>query len=90
MSADLSFYIVTLVVYAAVAVIGCWGLELQYSDTGLLNLSYIVSVAVGGYTVALLSLGPPEADGGTVVQEYFWARRCRSRCRSSARRWPAC
>jgi len=72
MSADLSFYIVTLVVYAAVAVIGCWGLELQYSDTGLLNLSYIVSVAVGGYTVALLSLGPPETGGGTVVQEYFW------------------
>lgn len=72
MSADLSFYIVTLVVYAAVAVIGCWGLELQYSDTGLLNLSYIVSVAVGGYTVALLSLGAPEAEGGTVVQEYFW------------------
>lgn len=72
MSADLSFYIVTLVVYAAVAVIGCWGLELQYSDTGLLNLSYIVSVAVGGYTVALLSLGPPEAEGGTVVQEYVW------------------
>jgi branched-chain amino acid transport system permease protein len=59
MSTDLSFYIVTLVVYAAVAVIGCWGLELHYSDTGLLNLSYIVSVAVGGYTVAL-------------VQEYFW------------------
>jgi branched-chain amino acid transport system permease protein len=72
MSTDLSFYIVTLVVYAAVAVIGCWGLELQYSDTGLLNLSYIVSVAVGGYTVALLSLGRPETEGGTVVQEYFW------------------
>lgn len=72
MSTDLSFYIVTLVVYAAVAVIGCWGLELQYSDTGLLNLSYIVSVAVGGYTVALLSLGAPENEGGTLVQEYFW------------------
>ncbi|MDY6996015.1 MAG: branched-chain amino acid ABC transporter permease [Actinomycetota bacterium] len=72
MSSDLSFYIVTLLVYAAVAIIGCWGLEIQYSDTGLLNLSYIVSVAVGGYAVALLSLGPPEADGTTVVQEYFW------------------
>ncbi len=72
MSTDLSFYIVTLVVYATVAVIGCWGLELHYSDTGLLNLSYIVSVAVGGYTVALLSLGAPESGGGTLVQEYFW------------------
>ncbi len=50
--------------------VGGW--SLQYSDTGLLNLSYIVSVAVGGYTVALLSLGPPETGGGTVVQEYFW------------------
>ncbi|GAA1675937.1 branched-chain amino acid ABC transporter permease [Mycolicibacterium murale] len=72
MSADLSFYIVTLLVYASVAVIGCWGLDVQYSDTGLLNLSYIVSVAVGGYAVALLSLGPPEDETGTVVQEYFW------------------
>jgi branched-chain amino acid transport system permease protein len=72
MSTDFSFYIVTLLVYGAVAVIGCWGLDVQYSDTGLLNLSYIVSVAVGGYAVALLSLGPPEDEGGTVVQEYFW------------------
>lgn len=72
MSADLSFYVVTLVVYAAVAVIACWGLDVQYSDTGLLNLSYIVSVAVGGYAVALLSLGPPETESGNLVQEYFW------------------
>lgn len=72
MSSDLTFYLVTLLVYGAVAVIGCWGLDIQYSDTGLLNLSYIVSVAVGGYAVALLSLGPPEDETGTVVQEYFW------------------
>jgi branched-chain amino acid transport system permease protein len=72
MSTDLSFYVVTLVVYASVAIIGCWGLDVQYSDTGLLNLSYIVSVAVGGYAVALLSLGPPEDETGTMVQEYFW------------------
>jgi branched-chain amino acid transport system permease protein len=72
MSSDVVFYLVTLLVYGAVAVIGCWGLDIQYSDTGLLNLSYIVSVAVGGYAVALLSLGPPEDETGTVVQEYFW------------------
>ena len=72
MSSDLTFYLVTLLVYGAVAVIGCWGLDIQYSDTGLLNLSYIVSVAVGGYAVALLSLGPPEDETGTVVQESFW------------------
>ena len=72
MSADFSFYVVTILVYAAAAVIACWGLDIQYSDTGLLNLSYIVSVAVGGYAVALLSLGPPETGGSTVAQEYFW------------------
>ena len=72
MSTDLSFYLVTIIVYSAVAVISCWGLDVQYSDTGLLNLSYIVSVAIGGYTVALLSLGAPEHGGSTIVQEYFW------------------
>lgn len=72
MSPETQFYLTTLIVYAAVALIACWGLDLHYSDTGLLNLSYIVSHAAGAYTAALLMVGPREAGGETLVQEYFW------------------
>lgn len=72
MSPETQFYVTTLIVYAAVALIACWGLDLQFSDTGLLNLSFIVSHAAGAYTAALLSLGPPTSGGETLSQEYFW------------------
>jgi ABC-type branched-subunit amino acid transport system permease subunit len=72
MSPDTQYYVTLLLVYASVAAIACWGLDIQFGDTGILNFSFILSHAVGAYTVALLTLGPPETGGETLTQEYFW------------------
>jgi branched-chain amino acid transport system permease protein len=72
MNPETQFYVTTLIVYAAVAVIACWGLDLHFGDTGLLNLSFIVSHAAGAYAAALLTLGPPDDGGETLTQQYFW------------------
>lgn len=75
MSSDVQFYIVTLLVYACVAVISCWGLDLQFGDNGILNFAFIVFQAAGAYTAALLMLGPVESGTLGNVQEYIWGAR---------------
>ncbi|MEX0629608.1 MAG: branched-chain amino acid ABC transporter permease [Chloroflexota bacterium] len=54
------FYIATLIVLYAVTLIAAFGLNLQYGVTGILNFGYAVPIGVGGYTAALLTLGPPQ------------------------------
>ncbi len=41
-----------------------WGLNLQFGVGGVANLAYVVVVAAGAYTYAVLTLGPPAASGG--------------------------
>jgi len=57
-SVAVQFYVTTLLVYLAVDIIACWGLNLQYGVTGILNFAYIVFQAAGAYTAAVLTLGP--------------------------------
>jgi len=71
-SAEVQFYLVILLVYGCVALISCWGLDLQFGDTGILNFAFIVFQAVGAYTAALLTLGPVETGVFGKMQEYFW------------------
>jgi branched-chain amino acid transport system permease protein len=63
MSDALQFYISTVLVYLAVDVIACWGLNLQFGVAGLLNFAFIVFQAAGAYTAAILTLGPQEKTG---------------------------
>ncbi|MEV7648218.1 branched-chain amino acid ABC transporter permease [Arthrobacter sp. NPDC089319] len=72
MSADIQYYVALIVVFACVAAISCWGLDVHFGHTGILNFAFITSHAVGAYTVALLTLGAPEAEGGIPGQAYFW------------------
>lgn len=60
----LEFYLVVLLVYFGTDLIATWGLNLQFGVTGVLNLSYIVVVAVGAYVYAVFTLGPSSANGG--------------------------
>ena len=69
MSPAWQFYIATVLIYLAVDVIGCLGLNLQYGYTGILNFAYIAFVAIGGYTYAVLTLGP-QPQGS--FQRYFF------------------
>lgn len=65
----MTYYVLTLCVYVVVAAIACWGLNLQFGETGVLNFAYILFVAAGAYTASVLSLGHPNAAS---YQNYFW------------------
>jgi len=53
-----SFYISTVLVYLGVDIMACWGLNLQYGYTGIVNFSFIIYQSAGAYTAAVLTLGP--------------------------------
>jgi branched-chain amino acid transport system permease protein len=54
------FYLATLITLYCIALIAALGLDLQFGTTGILNFGYAISIGVGGYVTALLTLGPPE------------------------------
>jgi branched-chain amino acid transport system permease protein len=68
MSAATQLYMSTLVVYFFVDLIACWGLDLQFGVSGVLNFAFIVFQAAGAYAVAIFSLGPASSNGG--FQQY--------------------
>lgn len=68
----MDYYVLTLCVYVVVAMIACWGLNLQFGETGVLNFAYILFVAAGAYTGSILTLGHPTSSG---YQKYFWGAR---------------
>ncbi len=57
------YYLITLVVYAAVDVIACLGLSLQFGIGGVTNFGFIIFQAAGAYTAAILALPSDTADG---------------------------
>ena len=58
MSVAVQFYVSTLLIYLFIDIMGVLGLNLQFGVAGIINFAYIVFVAVGAYTAAVLSLGP--------------------------------
>ncbi len=65
----MDYYVTILALYIVVAVVACWGLNLQFGEAGVLNFAYILFVAAGAYTTSILTLGHPSPGG---LQEYFW------------------
>lgn len=66
------FYATTLLVYAGVSIIACWGLDLQYGSTGIPNFAFIVFQAIGAYVAALVTLGAPQQGGVISYQQYIF------------------
>jgi branched-chain amino acid transport system permease protein len=62
-----SYYAATLLVYAAVDIIACLALNLQFGVSGIVNFSFIVFQAAGAYAAAVLSMPPDTAYGGYQV-----------------------
>jgi branched-chain amino acid transport system permease protein len=58
MSTAMQFYISTLLIYLFIDIMGVLGLNLQFGVAGIINFAYIVFIAVGAYTAAVVSLGP--------------------------------
>lgn len=53
-----------MIVYVGTATLACWGLNLQFGETGVLNFSLIAFEAIGAYVAAVLTLGSPSGNGG--------------------------
>lgn len=68
------YYVTLLLVYLAVDIIACFGLNLQLGLTGIQNFAFIIFQAVGAYAYALCTLGAPNTSlgAGAGFQSYFW------------------
>ena len=58
------YYLVNLLIYAAVDAMACLGLSQQFGVAGVTNFGFIIFQAAGGYAAAVLSLQPDTANGG--------------------------
>jgi branched-chain amino acid transport system permease protein len=63
-SAATQFYITSVAIVACIDIIAAWGFDLQFGTTGINNFAFIIFVAAGAYTAAILSLGPSSSMGG--------------------------
>ncbi len=63
MSQATQYYLSTILTYAGIDVIACWGLNLQFGVAGILNFCFIIFQAAGAYTAAVLTLGPAQRNG---------------------------
>jgi branched-chain amino acid transport system permease protein len=58
------YYLIILLVYAAVDAIACLGLSQQFGVAGVTNFGFILFQAAGAYVAAVLALPPDSANGG--------------------------
>jgi branched-chain amino acid transport system permease protein len=59
-----AFYLINLLVYAAVDAMACLGLSQQFGVAGVTNFGFIIFQAAGGYAAAILALPHDSASGG--------------------------
>jgi branched-chain amino acid transport system permease protein len=59
-----AFYVINLLVYAAVDAMACLGLNQQFGVAGVTNFGFIIFQAAGGYAAAILALPRDTANGG--------------------------
>ncbi|MGH3279210.1 MAG: branched-chain amino acid ABC transporter permease, partial [Trebonia sp.] len=59
-----SYYLINLLIYAAVDAMACLGLSQQFGVGGVANFGFIIFQAAGGYAAAVLALPSQSADGG--------------------------
>ncbi len=59
-----SYYLINLLIYAAVDAMACLGLSQQFGVAGVTNFGFIIFQAAGGYTAAILALPSDTANGG--------------------------
>lgn len=62
----MEYYILTAAIFFFTYCIFCWGLNLQFGLTGILNFTFITFVAIGAYFAGVTALKP--ADGTTTGQ----------------------
>ena len=60
----MNFYLINLLIYAAVDAMACLGLSQQFGIAGVTNFGFIIFQAAGGYTAAVLASASDKANGG--------------------------
>ena len=60
----MTYYLVNLLIYAAVDAMACLALNQQFGIAGVTNFGFIIFQAAGGYTAAILAMPPKSANGG--------------------------
>ena len=58
------YYVINLLIYAAVDAMACLGLSQQFGVAGVTNFGFVIFQAAGGYAAAILALPPDTANGG--------------------------
>ena len=64
-----SYYLINLLIYAAVDAMACLGLSQQFGVGGVTNFGFIIFQAAGGYVAAILAL--PSASANGAFQSYI-------------------
>jgi branched-chain amino acid transport system permease protein len=59
-----AYYVINILIYAAVDAMACLGLNQQFGVSGVTNFGFIIFQAAGGYAAAILALPPDTANGG--------------------------
>jgi branched-chain amino acid transport system permease protein len=59
-----TYYLINLLIYAAVDAMACLGLSQQFGVGGVTNFGFIIFQAAGGYAAAVLALPSQSANGG--------------------------
>jgi len=59
-----AYYVINILIYAAVDAMACLGLNQQFGVSGVTNFGFIVFQAAGGYAAAILALPADTANGG--------------------------
>lgn len=62
----MEYYFLTAAIFFFIYCIYCWGLNLQFGMTGILNFTYITFVAIGAYFAGVTALKP--ANGAATGQ----------------------
>ena len=68
------YYGLTLGIYGCLNGILALGFNLQFGQTGIMNLAFFLLVAVGAYMTSIAGVGPPPTDGVThYIGGFGWA-----------------
>ncbi len=59
------YYFLTLGIYGCLNGILALGFNVQFGQTGIINLAYFLFVALGAYMTSIAAVGPPPNDGVT-------------------------
>jgi branched-chain amino acid transport system permease protein len=62
-------YLITILILICLNGIAALGFNLQFAEAGIVNLAYIMLVAVGAYTTGIAAVGPPPS--GDLVTHYI-------------------